>query len=59
MFIIFAITPGWTLSVNAQGDSIRNNSSAGTKTTPMENSSLIITRNTGNDRNNGSISNIG
>jgi uncharacterized membrane protein SpoIIM required for sporulation len=69
VFIILAITPAWTLSVNAQADSSRNESNltgtrdgstSGAKTTFIGNNSSIITPwNTGNDRNNGSASSIG
>ena len=69
MFIILATTPAWTLSVNAQADSSRNeskligtrdDSTSGAKTTSIGNNSSIITPwNTGNDRNNGSTSSIG
>ena len=55
MFVILAITSEWTLSVNAQDDPFRNNSSTGAKITSIANNSSIITPwNTGNDRNNGS-----
>lgn len=60
VFIILATMPGWTLYVNAQSDSIKNNSFSGSKTTYTENSSSIITPwNTGNERNNSSASSIG
>jgi hypothetical protein len=58
VFIILGTTSGWVFNVNAQGEPSINSSSLGTNTTPIINSSLIITPwNTGNERNNGSASN--
>jgi hypothetical protein len=58
--MILATISGWTLTINAQSDPSRNNLSLGNKTPSIGNGSLIITPwNTGNDRNNGSVSNTG
>ena len=58
--MILATTNGWTLTVSAQGDSSTSNLSLGNKTPSLGNGSLIITPwNTGNDRNNGGVSNMG
>ena len=60
IFIILETISGWTLSVNAQSDSLKNYSSSGSKTTNTENSSSIITPwNTGNEKNNSGASSIG
>lgn len=59
IFMILVTTYGWISTVIAQGDLSTSNSSLGTKTQSIGNSSLIITPwNTGNDRNNGNASSI-
>ena len=51
IFIILTTVSGWTLSINAQNDSSRNNSSSGPNTTSKSNGTSIITPwNTGIDR---------
>ena len=58
--MILATSNGLTLTVSAQGDSSTSNLSLGNKTPSIGNGSLIITPwNTGNDRNNDSVSNMG
>ncbi|CAN5639103.1 hypothetical protein BH23THE1_BH23THE1_27090 [soil metagenome] len=59
IFIILASISGSILCVNAQSDLYRNNSSAGSNTTSIANSSSIITPwNTGNERINSDVSTI-
>ena len=60
IFMILSTTHWWISTVIAQEDLSTSNSSLGTKTQSIGNSSLIITPwNTGNDRINGSASSIG